>query len=149
MRNWAFFAAGLLFGLLLAIGFSGKCQDYIVASGLVRHLDGSQHCNNLVTPGVGYEHPLTVKWRLSVGEYSNSNCRESWYAAGAWLPLQLGNWKLGAIGGAVSGYSAPILPVGALIAAYEPGPVGFNLILIPPAGESGGGVLWAQIKFRW
>lgn len=142
----AILSAVFLLGLLVGIGLSGRAQDYIVASGLVRHLDGSRHCNNLVTPGVGYEHPITDKWRLSVGEYSNSNCRESWYAAGAYLPLHLGNWKLGALGGAVSGYSAPILPVGALIAAYEPGLVGFNLILIPPAGESGGGVLWFQLK---
>ncbi len=142
----ALLSAVFLLGLLVGIGLSGRAQDYIVASGLVRHLDGSRHCNNLVTPGVGYEHPITDKWRLSVGEYSNSNCRESWYAAGAYLPLHLGNWKLGALGGAVSGYSAPILPVGALIAAYEPGLVGFNLILIPPAGESGGGVLWFQLK---
>jgi len=149
VRSWACFAAGLLFGLCLAIGFSGRAQDYIVVSGLVRHLDGSEHCNNLVTPGLGYEHPITDKWRLSVGGYNNSGCKPSYYAAGAYLPLHMGDWKLGVLGGAVSGYSAPILPVGALIAAYEPGLVGLNLILIPPAGESGGGVLWAQLKVRW
>ena len=143
-------AAAFLLGLLVGIGMSGKAQDYLVLSGLVYHLDGEQHCNNRFTRGIGYEHQLSKKTRLAVGYYDNSNCDDSFYVAGAWLPLRVSDWKLGVMGGVVSGYSNAILPAGGLIFAYEPEKkVGFNIIFIPPAGDTSKGVCWLQAKLPW
>lgn len=138
-------AAAFLLGLLVGIGLSGRTQDYIIGSGLAIHLDGAQHCNSITT-GLGYEHSQSGKWRYQLGFYRNSGCRWSTYISEAWLPLKWGNWHGGLIAGAVTGYSSPILPAGGLVASYEPGKYGLNIIFIPPAGESGAGVLWLQAK---
>lgn len=145
MRRVGLIAFGMLLGFLLAVGYNGWSKDYVIGSGLAIHLDGAHHCNSTTT-GLGYEHSQSENWRYQVGFYRNSNCRWSSYIAEAWLPIKLGSWRGGLIAGLVSGYSAPILPAGGLVASCEPGKYGFNVIFIPPAGESGSGVLWFQLK---
>ena len=146
MRN---FLLGCFVASAFWLAYHSAAQDYIIGSGIALHLDRAHHCNS-ITSGLGYEHSQSENWRYQVGFYRNSQCRWSTYIAEAWLPIKLAALKLGLIGGAVTGYSAPILPAGGLVASYEPkNSPGFNLIFIPPAGESGKGVLWGQIKWEW
>lgn len=141
MRSWAIFAAGLLFGLCLAIGLSGHAQTYLVVSGFAQHLSHGSHCNNHLTPGIGIEYH-----DYAVGVFDNSNCNVAAYAAKIWTPLKLGYMRLGAISGVVSGYNSSVLPVAGAVAAYERKRWGVNLIFIPPYKDSGN-VAWLQIKF--
>lgn len=142
------FVAGLLCGLLLAIGIACKAQSLII-SGVAIHLDGAHHCN-WFTEGLGYEKPISDNWRIAVGAYANSNCRLSTYIASAWLPLHWSDWRFGTISGLVTGYRMRLTPAAGAVAAYEPdGPLGFNFILIPPSEDSSAGVLWLQAKWRW
>ena len=137
-------AAVFLLGLLVGIGLSGRCQDYLIVNGIAQHLGHESHCHNHVTPGIGFEHPFSESWRLAIGAYSNSNCSESAYIAGAWLPLRYGALRLGTITGLVTGYRTSPAPAGGFVAVYERRDWKVNLILIPPADESGNGVLWLQ-----
>lgn len=143
------FRQGMIVGAVLvllgALAFAGigKAQDWLVLSGVAVHLDG-KHCNDLTT-GLGVEHN-----GYAAGFYRNSNCKWSAYAAKAWLPITAGHWRAGVLGGLVTGYAtSPVLPVAALSITYEGRRYGLNLIGIPPSGNSGGGVIWAQLKVRW
>jgi hypothetical protein len=134
-----------LFALVWALACAA--QDWLVVNGLVAHLKGT-YCNNRITRGAGLEH-ATGSVRLAVGFYDNSNCRNSNYAAAAWLPLQFTDWRVGVISGAATGYRASVTPAGGLAASYETEKYGLNVIGIPPMGESSPGVIWLQAKFRW
>lgn len=142
------FCLGFISALLMvaAVGvFAGaKAEEmWAVVSGIAIHLDGRDHCNS-TTSGLGIE-----KNGYAVGFYRNSNCKWSTYAAKAWLPLRAAGLKLGAIGGAVTGYKTSVLPAAGFAAAFEKRDWGFNVILIPPISDSSTGVVWLQTKFRW
>ena len=149
MRSWAIFAAGLLFGLCLAIGFSGRAQDALIISGLAYHLDQDHHCNS-VTEGLGWERSQSENWRSQIGFYRNSNCRWSAYVAEAWMPLHWGKVSTGILGGIITGYRASITPAAGLVTIYElTKRWSLRLITIPPSGESGKGVMWLQAGLSW
>ena len=141
------FAAGVLLGFLLAIGWMAKADTWVQVNGLAKHLSGGEHCNS-VTSGLGVEQSHSGADRYSLGFYRNSNCKWSVYAAKAWLPLQFSDLKFGTIGGLVTGYGRPLTPAGGLVATYEPSHYGLNVIFIPPL-QGSGNVLWIQGKIRW
>lgn len=139
----------MIVAFLLMWTFVAHAQDWLVASGFVRHLNGvSGHCNDRVTPGFGVEKSLSADRRLAFGVYDNSNCRVSGYGSYVWLPLHQGSFHLGALAGAVTGYQMPVMPAAGLTGAYEGRSYGLNLIWIPPVRDSGN-VLWLQAKFAW
>src|SRR5690348_12196635 len=104
----------LLVAILLAIFVACHAQTWLISNGVAFHLDHGSHCHNHLTPGFGLE---ARGW--AIGAYSNSNCKWSIYAGKAWLPLRLGDFRLGAMAGGVSGYNAAITPVAALAASWE------------------------------
>jgi len=146
VRSVSIFAAGLLLGLLIAIGITSRAQDWLVISGAALHLDGGEHCNSMTT-GLALERGDDT-WRKIVGFYRNSNCRWSAHIAQAYTPLHLGPVHLGGLVGAVTGYAIPIMPAAGLAAAIEGKSAGINLVYIPPFKASGN-VLWAMVKVRW
>ena len=145
MRNAGLIAFGMLMGVLLAIGYQGHAQTWMVGSGFVRHLSGEKHCHDKFTPGVGIEHKLRGNWDLAAGLYSNSNCNTSAYAAVFNKPLHLGQVRLGWFAGGVTGYANSVMPVAGLGGSFEAKTWGLNLIYIPPY-EDTGNVLWLQVK---
>jgi hypothetical protein len=148
VRSGAIFAAGLLLGLCIAIGLSGRAENWLVVNGVVAHTEGS-YCNNRITKGLGYEK-VNGSLRLGVGFYDNSNCQWSTYAAAAWLPLYLQsiNLRVGGIVGGVTGYRSSVTPAGGIAIASEEQGYGFNVIAIPPLSASSPGVIWLQFKVR-
>jgi hypothetical protein len=130
---------------LLAVAGTACAGDWLVVSGVAKHLDGGIHCNS-TTSGLGYERGQGSGWRGMVGFYRNSNCEYSGYAAEA--KCTEGSIALCGLVGAVTGYSAPIMPVAGLALAVEGRHLGANLIFIPPWRDSGN-VLWLQGKVRW
>lgn len=139
------FAIGLIAGFLLAIGFSGRAEDWLVVSGISYHLD--RNGQNERNWGAGGEHRLTENNRLGYGAYKNSSNRLSIYLANAYTPYRCLIADCGVIFGLVTGYEQDQKPtvLGGLAATIERGDVGLNLIFIPAAG----GVAFAQVKFRW
>lgn len=146
----------LLTGAVIWLALIGGCvlacskafaQDWLVVSGVAKHLDGDRHCNS-TTAGVGLEKSLVENWTMTAGVYRNSQCRWSWYAAEAWLPLHFGSVHAGAIAGVVTGYRSSVMPAGGLALAIEGAELGLNVIFIPPYRDSGN-VLWLQAKVRF
>lgn len=144
------FKAGLIVGVILAflsvlaVGKLARAfaEDWLVISGLAKHLDGREHCNS-VTSGLGLEYD-----GYAAGFYRNSNCRWSAYAAKSWLPLRAGQVRIGGLVGAVTGYGATLLPVAAFAASLEGEKYGLNLVLVPPTGSASPGVAWLQFKVK-
>jgi|SRR5581483_1438898 len=134
--RWLFLAGA-------GVAFACNAQDWLVGSGLAKHLDGGEHCNS-VTEGLGLEHG-----DYAVGFYRNSNCRWSTYAARAWMPIRAGAVRAGLLGGVVTGYQTPVMPAAAGVVSFEGERYGANLILVPPAGRASPGVAWLQWKVRW
>jgi hypothetical protein len=141
--------AAFLLGMVAAVCLQGRSQNWndqsknwIVLSGLAKHLDGAIHCNS-TTSGLGVEVN-----DYAAGIYRNSNCSYSAYAAKAWLPLRSENWRGGLIFGVATGYGAPVMPVAGLAGTYEGKEYGVNLVFVPPYKDSGN-VLWLTFKRRF
>jgi hypothetical protein len=94
-------------------------------------------------PGVGIECSVTPQWASSFGYFRNSLDRPSFYAGALYTP-QFAHWgwfRLGAMGGVISGYNFGRFGVGANnrtgfvvtpAAIAQFGRFGLNVILVPP-----------------
>lgn len=94
-------------------------------------------------PGLGFECAVTSQWAASFGYFRNSLDRPSFYAGALYTP-QFAHWgwfRLGAMGGVISGYNFGRFGVGsdnrtglvlAPTAIAQFGRFGLNLILVPP-----------------
>ena len=95
-------------------------------------------------PGVGVECSVTRQWAASLGYYRNSLDRPSFYAGAIYAP-QFAHWgwfRLGAMGGIISGYNYGRFglggpnnrtgPVIAPVAITQFGRFAVNFILVPP-----------------
>lgn len=133
--------------LLLAFALTSAAQDWIVTNGLAYHFEKGKDYN-WATAGVGFEKQLREGVRAVGGFYLNSHREWSTYLGGAWLPIAVGAWKAGVLGGGATGYGRPVTPVGGLVLSYELRSYGFNAVFIPPVASTGG-VLWLQAKTRW
>lgn len=147
MRSLGYLIAFIL-GMAAMVAIQSWAQTYVIGSGVAFHLDNDSHCRNHFTPGLGLERAVSENWRLSLGAYSNSNCRLSKYIAAAWVPFRVAELKIGAIAGLVTGYREAVLPAAGLAATYEWKRYKLNVVYIPPVGSSGN-VLWFQTGIRW
>lgn len=95
-------------------------------------------------PGIGIECSVTSQWAAAAGYFRNSLDRPSFYAGALYTP-QFAHWgwfRLGAMGGIISGYNFGHFGVGgpnnrtgpvlAPAAITQFGRFGMNFILIPP-----------------
>jgi hypothetical protein len=91
------------------------------------------------TLGLGFElRPEDANFRVVAGFYNNSYNRNSVYAGVTWLPIQVGDLKIGAMAGIISGYPRydyHFGPVGAAVVAYESGRYGANVMIVPPVPD--------------
>lgn len=88
-----------------------------------------------VTPGIGVLCRSDQDWLLGTGVVRNSQGSRSLYAMGGWQPLRVGPLKVGAVIGAVNGYSAykgGFGPMGGVFATYRH----MHLLWIPPTPKS-------------
>lgn len=105
--------------------------------------------------GFGLEHD-SGKWRQMLGYYDNSYNKHSNYALLGYTPLKydtsIGQFKLGGVGGLISGYpNAPIVPAAGLLATYQNGRFGANLMAVPSAsnnGQNGYGFAGLQLRYK-
>ena len=94
-------------------------------------------------PGVGFECSVAPQWSASLGYFRNSLDRPSFYAGALYTP-QFAHWtwfRLGAMGGIISGYNFGRFGVGSNkrtglvvtpVAIAQFGRFGLNVILVPP-----------------
>jgi hypothetical protein len=122
---------------------SGWWGDLMIGS---HHIRPNRHFDDF-NPGVGVECSVTPQWAAAAGYFRNSLDRPSFYAGALYTP-ELTHWRwfrLGAMGGIISGYNYGRFGVGgnhrtgpvfAPTAITQFGRFGVNFILIPPIREN-------------
>lgn len=119
---------------------SGRWADVMIGSYHIRPYRQFDEFN----PGIGVECSITSQWAAAAGYFRNSLDRPSFYAGALYTP-EFAHWRwfrLGAMGGIISGYNFGRFGVGgpnnhtgpvlAPAAITEFGRFGVNFILIPP-----------------
>lgn len=105
-------------------------------------------------PGAGIE----VQWRpvhaVSAGYFRNSVDEDSFYLLYHFTPIAIGRHvRVGALGGLVTGYpgyrDGGVAPAGGLVAKFERGRIGANLILLPPLEDVTPATIGLQVKYRF
>jgi hypothetical protein len=117
----------------------GWWADVMVGS---YHIHPYRHFDDF-NPGAGFECSVSAQWAASVGYFRNSLNRPSFYAGAIYTP-EFAHWswfRLGAMGGIISGYNYGQIglgannrtgPVLAPTAITRFGRFAANFILIPP-----------------
>lgn len=143
----------MTFRILTALALLGLMQNVHAESwisfGFVsKHTRGNLNGNNA---GVGIEKPIAEDWAIVAGNYQNSLDEASSYAGAFWMPLHYSDrLSAGVVLGAVTGYSkrADVSPMVLPTFAVAGGPVGINLVLIPPMGGVRAPAAALQFKVR-
>jgi hypothetical protein len=112
---------------------------------------------NQRNPGLGIAWQASRTWAIAGGVYYNSYRRPTWYALGAWTPVQIGaddGWHVdaGLAAGLVSGYrrnEVSLAPFagGALVRIVAPNGVGVNLVGVPNQDAKHTGFIGLQLSF--
>jgi hypothetical protein len=63
--------------------------------------------------------------------YKNSFYRTTTYAMLAYTPLQYSGWRVGALGGFMTGYSKSVTPMVMGLVKKEWGDFGINIVVVP------------------
>jgi hypothetical protein len=135
----------------------GWWADVMIAS---HHIHPDRQFDDF-NPGVGFECSVTPQWAATLGYFRNSLDRPSFYGGALYTP-QFAHWgwfRLGAMGGIISGYNFGRFGVGAngrtgLVAAptaiAQFGRFGLNVILVPPIPDDNlPFTLGFQAKYRF
>jgi hypothetical protein len=113
------------------------------------HVSSDVGAFNSDTLGLGIEYGTTPSRSWIAGWYHNSHHKPSIYGGVAQQPWQSGAFKAGAAIGLVSGYqAADVIPLVALIVAYDGKRFGANLIVTPPIAHWANGAMSLQVKAR-
>lgn len=143
------FLLGLFVGFVLAIGFSGKADDWMTSTVRSYHMErgkGYEEANY----GIGYEKHWSDRLRLSAGIYRNSERNNSAYLAWTSCVARSGSWLLCGMAGGVTGYSEKVSPMLGAVLSYEGKEWGANVILFPNGkGDFTAGVVGFQLKRRF
>lgn len=97
---------------------------------------------NQENPGIGIEADAG-DWQFAVGTYRNSYYRTTNYATLGYLPVHVGGWSAGVVGGPASGYAFPV--IGGFELAYRSKHAwGVNVLAVPPVMK-GAAVIGLQL----
>lgn len=118
--------------IMLAPGCA-LADDYLVANIAASHWSRSDTQRldlNENNPGLGLERD-DGKLFLAAGFYKNSIRRTSIYTIAAYMPLQFDTLRAGIAGGLVTGYQYAIVPISGILASWQPGRIGLNILAVP------------------
>lgn len=87
---------------------------------------------NEINNGLGLERD-SGNFRQMVGGYKNSRHKTSIYALVGYTPLKFDNFKLGVVGGGLTGYAYTVVPAGGLLGTYQFNNFGINITVVPDA----------------
>ena len=132
----------------LSIAESCRAEEPWLVASLGSHHFSSNHYNQH-NYGVGFEYPTSVARLAAIGGfYDNSFEQTSVYAGLAWTPLGIWRAHLGFLGGAVTNYSHPVLPLVLPTVQFEVGRVGLDVTYAPKV-KDGASVLGFQAKIKF
>lgn len=145
------FALGLVVGFLLALGMSGRADEWVTATVRSYHMERGKGYEENNT-GFGLETDVSPRIRLALGFYRNSDRSDSLYGAFVYCPVSVrwGNWRGCGMAGVVTGYSERVAPLAGMVLSYEGKTWGANLLILPnKKGDFTEGVWALQAKRRW
>ena len=107
-----------------------QAKDYAVATVTSFHFDRNKDYNekNL---GLGIERRFSETWSASTGYFRNSFNRDTVYVFAGYTPIEVYGWRVGMVGGAVSGYDRRITPWLTGLIMRDFGRVGVNIVAAP------------------
>jgi hypothetical protein len=154
-RGTAFIAHELVLALAAVLSLNAQAEELWAAVNVHsdhythNHVSSEVGAFNSDTLGFGIEYGSTPSRSWIGGWYHNSHHKPSIYGGVAQQPLRYGAFKAGGAIGLVSGYeAADIIPLVALIVAYDGERFGANLIATPPIAHWANGALSLQVKAR-
>ena len=116
------------------------------------HFDANKGLRN-PNPGIGLEYSLNDTWSLTTGRFINSDNAHSNYLGAYYQPWQVGEFKLGVVGGAFNGYPKAFnggwFPAVLPVASWESRNLGMNVMLVPPFKDRLYGAVSFQLKYRF
>jgi hypothetical protein len=116
------------------------------------HFDANKGLRN-PNPGIGLEYSLNDTWSLTTGRFINSDNAHSNYLGAYYQPWQVGEFKLGVVGGAFNGYPKAFnggwFPAVLPVASWESRNLGMNVMLVPPLKDRLYGAVSFQLKYRF
>lgn len=134
--------------ILLAISIALPMVAHAAPTYWLDAMIGSRHFPdrrfNQSNPGLGVEMD-SGNWQFAVGEYKNSYYRHTSYAAVGYLPVHIGGWSAGIVGGPATGYEYPV--IGGAEVTYRAKDWGINLLGVPPV-MNGSAVIALQLVVR-
>ena len=110
------FLLGLVCGVLIALGMSGRAQVSISVFGISKHSERG-YCEK--NPGLAINYHLAPDLRVLAGFYKNSLCEHSNVLALPWCPIHVGTLCAGFAPILVTGYSERASFVMLPVASYE------------------------------
>ncbi len=141
----------LLVLLILAAPMANAGELWGVANLASKHVGADKQLNE-VNPGLGVEYAQSENVTYMTGAYRNSHNRRSWYAFGAYTPVQYKDFSFGIAAGAATGYTrgrdSKVLPVAAGLIRWRGENVGVNVLIIPKSRNADATIgLQAVFKF--
>ena len=139
-----------LAGVLMAIGMSGRADNWLTGTVRSYHLERRDYEESNL--GLGVETDVSQRIRLALGFYRNSERRDSFYGAAVYCPIstRYQNWRICGLAGGVTGYNEAIAPLAGAVLSYESREWGANLLILPnKRGDFTAGVVALQLKHRW
>jgi tetrahydromethanopterin S-methyltransferase subunit B len=131
-RALLYLALGFLLGqiTLPLVALIASAQDYLVTTVTSFHFDRNKDYNekNL---GLGIERRFSETWSASTGYFRNSFNRDTVYVFAGYTPIEVYGWRVGMVGGAVSGYDRRITPWLTGLIMRDFGRVGVNIVAAP------------------
>ncbi len=126
----------ICFFIVLLMASTARAETYMDWNLAAHHWDRSRVRERNLSennPGIGFETAFdNDDLRGMLGVYHNSNRKYSIYALIGYTPLRFGGLSVGVVGGALTGYNyAPVVPGAGLLASYQWGKSGINIIAVP------------------
>ena len=143
---WALFIAGVVQAQI------DPRKLWLNAGFYSAHFDANKGLRN-PNPGIGLEYSLNDTCSLTTGRFINSDNAHSNYLGAYYQPWQVGEFKLGVVGGAFNGYPKAFnggwFPAVLPVASWESRNLGMNVMLVPPLKDRLYGAVSFQLKYRF
>lgn len=106
--------------------------------------------HNAANAGIGLHYRASETWAAGAGAYYNSNYRMSTYALATWTPIGSGAVRAGLVGGLVTGYRVPVMPVLAPALVIEYRSFAATVFVIPPLSANNAvGVVGVNFRYAF
>jgi hypothetical protein len=142
----------LSFSSIGAMAADEKSGEIWVNAGSISHHFNRNYDFNERNWGLGAEYKFDARRSVFAGTYRNSMWRTTRYAGLSYTPFQIGQARIGMIGGVADGYremnDGGFFPMISPVLSIEGKRFGMNFIVIPSIVSNVSSALALQVKIR-